>query len=263
MAPLVTVYVPTAPAKEMPSVSATIDAAGNILFWYQNGAGWSQETAASPAQGVGYGASDLTATSTGVVIGAVGTNGVFYTFFEPYGGPTWASDGTLGVGTGQAYALPAVTWDGTHVDVAAVFNDGSGIGSGLTVRFMWKSNSAQFWSQKTLPGVTDTQGEAYAPAISWTGGNLIVAANQQLSDIKERLNFWWQHPHHLQPRSRRRRQLPGQLHLPRPGRRHPAHRRRGSLRRPFTTNGFETSALDDWTQPISGTGWTKHTINAP
>ena len=50
------------------SVITIANAAGDVLFWYQSGAGWAQETAAAPAQGVGYGAPDLTATSTGIVI---------------------------------------------------------------------------------------------------------------------------------------------------------------------------------------------------
>ena len=83
------------------SVITIADPAGDVLFWYQSGSSWFEETVASPTQGVGYGAPDLTATSTGVVIAAIGTNGAFYTFFEPYGGPTWASDGTLGAAAGR------------------------------------------------------------------------------------------------------------------------------------------------------------------
>ncbi len=63
------------------SVITIANAAGDILFWYQSGSSWIHETVASPTQGVGYGAPDLTATNTGEVIAAVGTNGAFYTFF--------------------------------------------------------------------------------------------------------------------------------------------------------------------------------------
>jgi hypothetical protein len=32
---------------------------------------------------------------------------------------------------------------------------------------------------------------------------------------------------------------------------------------PFTTNNYQTTGLDDWTQPIGGTGWTMHVITPP
>ena len=38
------------------SVITIANAAGDVLFWYQSGAGWGQETVASPTQGVGWGA---------------------------------------------------------------------------------------------------------------------------------------------------------------------------------------------------------------
>jgi hypothetical protein len=243
------------------SVITIANAAGDVLFWYQSGAGWAQETVASPTQGVGWGAPDLTATSTGVVIAAVGTNGAFYTFFQPYGGPAWASDGTLGASARQFWGPPALTWDGVNVTVAAAFTDGTGI----TLRFMWKSNSAQFWSQETLPGVTDAQFLAQDPAITWTGGNLLVAAVQQLTGDKQRLDFWWQgstfttftretvtaanYPDAFGPAALTY---------------DPASPGEAVITVPFTTNAFQTTtALDDWTEPTGGTVWTKHQVNAP
>ncbi len=246
------------------SVITIADAAGDILFWYQNGGGWTQETAAFPAQGVAYSAPDLTATNTGVVIAAIGTNGAFYTFFEPYGGPTWESDGTLGAPDGQHYGPPAVTWDGVNVTVVAAYQDAS---FNAVLRFMWKANSAQFWSQETLPGVTDAQPLYYAvsaPAITWTGGNLLVAAIQQLTPEKLRLDFWWQgstfttfnreivtaanYPAALNP--------PALTY-------DPASPGEAVITAPFTTNNFTTTALDDWTEPTGGINWTRHQINAP
>ena len=170
------------------SVITIANAAGDVLFWYQSGTGWGHETVAAPAQSVGWGAPDLTATSTGIVIAAVGTNGAFYTWFQPYGGPAWASDGTLGASAGQFWGPPALTWNGADVTAVAAFTDGTGI----TLRFAWKAGSAQFWSQETLPGVTDAQYLSSDPAITWTGSNLLVTAVQQLTSDKQRLDFWWQ-----------------------------------------------------------------------
>ena len=243
------------------SVITAANAAGDVLFWYQSGAGWGQETVASPTQGVGWGAPDLTATNTGVVIAAVGSNGAFYSWFEPYGGPTWASDGTLSASGRQFWGPPALTWDGVNVTVAAAFTDGSGI----TLRFMWKATSAQFWSQETLPGVTDAQFLSSDPAITWTGGNLLVAAVQQLTSDKQRLDFWWQgstfttfnretvaaasYPDAFGP--------PALTY-------DPASPGEAVITAPFTTNAFHTTtALDDWTEPTGGTIWTRHQVNAP
>jgi hypothetical protein len=242
------------------SVITIASAAGDVLFWYQSGAGWGQETVASPTQGVGWGAPDLTATSTGVVIAAVGSNGAFYSWFEPYGGPTWASDGTLGARAGQFWGPPALTWDGASVAAAAAFTDGSGI----TLRFMWKANSAQFWSQETLPGVTDAQFLAQDPAITWTGGNLLVAAVQNVTSDKQRLDFWWQGSAF----TTFNRETVAAANYPAafgpPALTYdPASPGEAVITAPFTTNAFTTTALDDWTEPTAGRAWTRHQINAP
>lgn len=242
------------------SVITIANAAGDVLFWYQSGAGWAQETAAAPAQGVGYGAPDLTATNTGVVIAAVGTNGAFYTFFQAYGAPSWASDGTLGASAGQFWGAPALTWNGVDVTTAAAFTDGTGI----TLRFMWKANSAQFWSQQTLLGVTDAQFLSSDPAISWTGDNLLVAAVQQLTPDKQRLDFWWQGTTF----TTFTRETVAAANYPAafgpPALTYdPASPGEAVITAPFTTNAFTTTALDDWTEPTGGTTWTRHQINAP
>jgi hypothetical protein len=242
------------------SVITIANAAGDILFWYQSGSSWIHETVASPTQGVGYGAPDLTATNTGVVIAAVGSNGAFYTFFEAYGGPTWASDGSLGAGARQFWGPPAVTWDGVNVTVAAAFTDGTGI----TLRFMWKANSAQLWSQETLPGVTDAQFLAQDPAITWTGDNLLVAAVQQLTSDKQRLDFWWQgstfttfNRENVTTASYSSAFGPPALTYD------PATPGEAVITADLTTNAFTTTALDDWTEPTGGTVWTRHQVNAP
>ncbi len=244
------------------SVITAPDAAGDIQFWYQSGGGWVQETAASPAQGVGYGAPDLTATSTGVVIAAVGSNGAFYSFYEPYGGQTWNSDGTLGAGSGQGYDEPAITWDGTNVDVAIGYFDGTG----ETMRFAWKSNAAEFWSQQRLPGVTDAQPLVFGTAtITWTGDNLLLGALQELSLTKSRLDFWWQGSTFT---TFNRENVvvatsPGAFGAPALVSTGAAAGGETVLTAAGTTNDFRSTGLYDWTQPTFATGWTRHKIVGP
>jgi hypothetical protein len=242
------------------SVITIADPAGDVLFWYQSGSSWIQETVASPTQGVDWWAPDLTATNTGVVIAAIGTNGAFYTWFEAYGGPTWGSDGTLGASSDQSWGAPSLTWNGVDVAAAASFNDGSG----TTVRFAWKSNSAQFWSQQTLPGVTDAQSLAYNPAITWTGDNLLVAAVQDLTSAKQRLDFWWQGSTFttFNRETVTAANNPTALGVPALAY-DPAAPGEAMITADLTTNGFATTALDDWTEPTGGAIWTRHQVNAP
>ena len=243
------------------SVITIGDPAGDVLFWYQSGGSWSGETVASPTQGVGWWAPDLTATSTGVVIAAIGTNGAFYSWFQPYGGPTWALDGTLGAAAGQSWGAPALTWDGVNVAAAAAFRDGTG----STLRVAWKSNSAQSWSKESLPGVTDAQPLDFDPQITFTGFNLGVTAVQQLATGKQQLDFWWEGatitsfnkekvatatlPNAIAASALAASSVPATAEV--------------AIVAPSTTNDFDTSGLYDWTQPTGGTGWTRHTINAP
>jgi hypothetical protein len=244
------------------SVITIGDPAGDILFWYQSGGSWSQETVASPTQGVGWWAPDLTATSTGVVIAAIGTNGAFYTFFQPYGGPTWASDGTLGASAGQSWGAPALTWDGVNITAAAGFNDGTG----TTLRVMWKSNSAQFWSKETVPGVTDAQPLDYDPAITFSGFNLGVTAVQQLTPAKQQLDFWWEGA----TITSFNKEKVAAAAFPKAfgasalaSTSEPTSNGEVAIVAPSTASDFGTTGLDDWTQPTGGTGWTRHTITEP
>jgi hypothetical protein len=243
------------------SVITIGDPTGDVLFWYQSGGTWSGETVASPTQGVAWWAPDLTATSTGVVIAAIGTNGAFYSWYQPYGGPTWASDGTLGAAAGQSWGAPALTWDGVNVAAAAAFNDGTG----TTLRLAWKPNSAQSWSEQTLPGVTDTQPLVYDPQITYSGFNLVVAAVQRNVPATQQLDFWWEgttitsfnkekvatatFPHAFAAAALAASSAPASAEV--------------AIVAPSTANDFDTTGLYDWTQPTGGTGWTKHTINAP
>jgi hypothetical protein len=244
------------------SVITVADANGDILFWYQNGAGWSKETVATGQSSNAYYQPDLTATSTGVVIVAAGSNGALYSFYQPYGGPAWNSDGSLGVGSGQSYGGPYVTWDGVNVDVTAPFYDGKG----FIPRLAWKSNSAQFWSEQNLPGVTDTQDLAYGtPAITWTGDNLLIAAVQDLSGTKHRLDFWWQGStfSNFNRETATTVNNPVDLTAPALVSTSPDSGGETVITAPLTRNLWGTSALDDWTQPTGSPAWTKHQIAGP
>jgi hypothetical protein len=244
------------------SVITITDAAGDVLFFYQAGAGWNQETVASATGTNAYYAPAVTATDTGVVIVASGTNGAFFSFFQPYGGPTWDSDGSVSVSTGQVYADPSVTWDGVNVDVTAAFGDGSGA---YTPVLLWKSDTAEFWSKQSLPGVTDAQPLAVFPSIAYTGDNLIVTAVQTGSS-KLKLDFWWQgstfttfHQEKVATAGNSSAFGPPAL----VSTHEPASNGEVVITAPFTTNGFTTSGLDDWTQPVGASGWVKHTVTSP
>jgi hypothetical protein len=248
------------------SVITVADAGGDILYWWQNGSTWEQETVATAVSQNAYYQPDLTATNTGIVIVSAGTNGAFYSFYQPYGSPTWNSDGTLGVPSGADYDAPYVTWDGTHVDVTAPYYDGSG----FTARFMWKSNSAEFWSEQSLPGVTDAQGLGYgSPAITWTPGhNLLIAAVQELSLTRHRLDFWWQGSTFTNFNLESVATAGSSADFIGPSLVNTGATSSGEtvLTSSYTTNEFgspATYALDDWTQPTGSPTWTKHQIQAP
>ena len=170
-------------------------------------------------------------------------------------------DGTLGAAAGQSWGAPVLTWDGVNVAAAAAFNDGTG----STLRVAWKSNSAQSWSKESLPGVTDAQPLDFDPQITFTGFNLGVTAVQQLAAGKQQLDFWWEGatitsfnkekvatatlPNAIAASALAASSAPATAEV--------------AIVAPSTTNDFDTSGLYDWTQPTGGTGWIRHTINAP
>lgn len=205
----------------------------------------------------------MTATDKGVVIVAGGTNGAFSSFYQPYGSPTWDSDGSVGVSTGQAYADPSVTWDGVNVDVTAEFQDGSGV---YTPVLLWKSDTAESWSDQALPGANDVKPLDYAPSIVYTGSNLIVTAVQQLTGVAVRLDFWWQGS----PFTSFNEEKVATAIFPKVfgppalvSTHEPTSNGEVTITAPFTTNDFTTTGLDDWTQPVGASGWVKHTVTAP
>jgi hypothetical protein len=176
------------------SVITDADAAGNVLFFFQNSSGgWTPETVAKASAQNAYYAPAVTATNTGIVIVAYGTDGGFFSFFQPYGSSApWKADGNVGVKAGQAFTGVSVTWDGVNVDVVAPFNDTPGASNPDKLMFLWKANSAQFWSHINIVGPSSTQPLASPPAIYRTANNLIVTAVQHQTSATERLDFWWQ-----------------------------------------------------------------------
>jgi hypothetical protein len=240
----------------------TLAQGGNVLFWYQNGGGWSQEKVATGSEQNGYYDPAITATDKGIVIVAPGTSGAFFSFYQPYGGSGWVSDGSVGAGSNQYFSYVSATWDGVNVDVVAAFNSGFNDIIADKLVFLWKSDSARNWTDEDITGPTSTQPLDYTPAIAWTGSNLIVTAVQQMSSSSQRIDFWWQgstftnfnfekvatsaSPTVFYPStlvSTHDATSSGEI----------------AIFAPVTTNNV-TAALDDWTQPTGEQGWTKHTV---
>ena len=151
----------------------------------------------------------------GVVIAAVGTNGAFSPSSRAYGTPFLGIRRHAGRQRRAVLGAPDLTWN--RIDVTAVaraFTDGTGI----TLRFMWKANSAQFWSQQTLPGVTDTQFLGLRPR-DHLDRRQPARRRRPATDRRQAatgLLVAGHHLHHLHPRKPRRRELPRRVRPSRP-----------------------------------------------
>jgi hypothetical protein len=236
------------------SVVTVADGSGDLEFWYQNSSGgWTGETVASGTpQNKWYGAA-LTATNQGIVIAAVGTTVGFGSFYQAYGSSApWSSDGTQG---GESFSAISVTWDGTNVDAVATYG-----GSGMIV--LWKPDSGTDWNAVAWGGGPGLYGPM---TITFTGSNLLITAVWQVSSSQQRLIFWWQqaedgeyanfNPENLGTVNEPQGYGPPDL-VYTVGARSPE----AVIVAPFTTNNYETSGLDDWTQPYGGSNWTQHTV---
>jgi hypothetical protein len=173
------------------SVITIADGSGNILMWYQNGGGWTQETVQDGTSSDEFYGAAVTATDQGIVIVALRTDGGFYSYFQPYGPNPWVSDGTIDVGPDQSFDAAAVTWDGTNVDVAATYNSGTGLPNPDEIKFLWKPDAGS-WNEHKILGPNSAEPFYGTPAITFTGSNLLLTATQQLKSRLERLDFWWQ-----------------------------------------------------------------------
>jgi hypothetical protein len=231
------------------SVITVADASGNVLFFYQNGGGWTKETVASASVHNVYYQPVLTATDHGIVIVAPATDGFLFSWSQPYGGSGWTADGNVAPGSHLAFNRPSVTWDGVNVDVVD-----SVVAGGLV--FLWKSDSATSWSQFVMvpdgesPGVLSSP-----PAIHFTSGNLIISAVETGPSRVETLSFWWQGSSLTNFNFETVDSAAGTFEQP------TITSTTGSSAEvaivvPFTT-GTPGWALDDWTQPVGGTGWLK------
>jgi len=249
----------------------TVEDNGAVRFWYQNGRGWTEETVASG----GYYYPVVTATDRGIVIVALGPGSALHSFYQPYGGSGWTSDGTVGVKSGQWFGGLSVTWDGVNVDVVASLNDGASGGlDGMLpdkLVFLWKSDSARSWSDEDISGPSSAQPLAgFTPDIAFTGFNLVIDALQLVrvtsSGATYRIGFWWQgstftkftfeqvataaDPSEFDEvtlASTRDATSSGEV----------------AIVSAFTTNTWATTGLADWTQPTGAKGWTRHTITSP
>jgi hypothetical protein len=245
------------------SVITVADGSGDILFWYENSSGgWTQETVVDGTPQNEFYDAALTATDKGIVIVAPGSNGAFQSFFQAYGPNPWVSDGTLGVGSGQSFDSVSVTWDGTNVDADAAYNGGAGATSTDELMFMWKSDSSSYWHDENILGPDSAEPFDFAPAITFTGSNLLLTADQQLSSTQQRLDFWWQGSlfSNFNFESVAKASAPSGYGPPQIAFTGGASAPEAVITAPFTANGYETNALNDWTEPAGSSTWTKHVV---
>jgi hypothetical protein len=235
------------------SVITVDDGSGDVLFFYQNGGSWTEETVAKAPSPYQYYDPAITATDTGIVIVTPSTEGTFQSWYQPYGGSGWDSDGTMGVTNGRFQSL-SVTWDGTNVDVVSAYTSGE-------VAFLWKSDSAEFWSDEVLPGPTTAQPVATDPAIAFTGSNLVVTVVQQMTSSTERLDFWWQGSTLTDFNLEKAATATSPKAYFAPILLSDANSSgEGAIFAQFSANNAKTFGLDDWTERVGGKAWTKHTV---
>ena len=248
------------------SVITVADGSGNILFWYQNGGGWSQETAwGAPAGGYEYYDATPTATDKGIVIVALDSDGSVSAFSQAYSTKPWVFDDGIGAPPGQSFDSVAVTWDGVNVDVATTFNAGSGSSYPDTLMFLWKSDSATSWNSEAVLGPNEAQPLDYAPSITWTGDNLLLFAVQQLSTSRQQLDSWWQGSTFTQFNfeSMVKASAPNGYGPPQMTYTQGASAPETAITVPVTANNYDRMGLNDWTIPFGSSVWTKHVIVAP
>jgi hypothetical protein len=242
------------------SVITAIDTSGDVIFWYQNGSGWTQETVGNATSGNFYFDPAITATDKGIVIVSPGSNGAFYSWYQAYGAPTWGFDGSVGVQNGEAFGGLSLTWDGTNVDVAAAYADGNG-GNYDQVMFLWKPDAAEFWSDEELPSANAGQQVDYGPGIAWSGFNLIVTAIQNTTAASTALETWWQGTTFTQFNIGLSATSASGYGPSTVVSTHSATKKGEVVYvAPTSSNDFTTAGLSDWTVPTGGTRWTKHTI---
>jgi hypothetical protein len=242
------------------SVVTIADGSGNVLFWYQNGGGWTQETVVNGSPSDEYYDADLTATDQGIVLVAPESNGEFQSFFQAYGAAGWTLDGGLDVGPGQSFDSVSATWDGTNVDVAASYTTGSAAARGNEVMFLWKSDSGIGWNHEVVMG--PQKYGFYVPVITFTGSNLLLASSQEVTTSKSRLDFWWQGSTftNFNFESVASVTTPNDVEDPELAYSAGASSPEAVIVAPVTSNLGSTFGADDWTEPVGSPIWTKHVM---
>ena len=250
----------------------TAESNSGVVFFYQNGGGWTEQTVATSSATNPYYFPRITATDRGIVIMALGPGSDFYSWYQPYGGSGWQSDGSIGASPGQWFGDMSVTWDGTNVDVAASFNDGASGPDAIDpdkLMLLWKSDRASSWSEEALPRTSSAEPLAgFTPGIAFTGFNLVLTEVQwtSITPSDESLDYWWQGTtftnfnfqqvsstagsNEFSPASivsTHSASSPGEV----------------AIVAPFTTNHYQTTGLYDWTQPTGGSGWTMQVVTPP
>lgn len=247
------------------SVITIMDGSGDVLFWYQSGSSWIEQTVATGTEDNPYYTPAITATDKGIVIVAFAYNGAVYTWYQPYGGSGWNSDGTVGAPSGEQFEYVSATWDGTHVAVAAAFDTGDdpgGFGPDELL-LLTKTDSAQFWSEEKILTTPDSQRLSGYTDIAWTGFNLVMAAVQIQSPTTERLDFWWQGSTftNFNFESAATVKSPQQLFAATLLADGNSSGEGAIFAQSYAANDFTHVGLFDWTQPVGQSGWTKHTVS--
>jgi len=165
------------------------------------------------------------------VTATVAGNGTLYAYEQAPGATTWRRQviETMAQNGGVGIGLPSVTATATSVQVV-------------------------------------TQDLAYGtPAITWTGDNLLVAAVQDLSGTKHRLDFWWQGSTFSNFNRETVTTVNNPVDLTAPAMVSTSPNSGGEtvITAPLTRHLWGTSALVDWTQPTGSPAWTKHQIAGP
>jgi hypothetical protein len=248
------------------SVITAADSSGNVLMWYQNGGGWVQETVAdAPTPPDRYFDATPTATDTGIDVMALDTDGDLYSFFQPYGPNPWTVT-QVSAPVDHYFNSAAVTWDGTNVDIAAVYNNGSPYPYGADeLMFLWKSDSASGWSQEDVRQVPATQPFDYTVGLTYTGTNLLLTATQQMSATRVRLDSWWQGPTFTDfnfeagPTAN----APDGFGAPQMTYTEGSSTPESVVTAPYTTSNYQTAGIEDWTVPLDSSVWTKTIVTSP
>jgi hypothetical protein len=161
----------------------------DLYFWWQDSSGnFHQETVRSRSSTSSYAEADLTATNDAVVIVAIRNGKDLLSWYQPFGGSKWLTNGIAGGFSDDAFSAPSVAWTQSSVVVAATV-----VGDNPNVKYLWQSNPGATWHGQFLPTPPNSPEPTWAgsTAIAWTGSNVDISA---VDSHNNALDFWWLSP---------------------------------------------------------------------